>query len=198
MVNREKQRLTVLRSAGRDRHGNALAEVECSCQAKTKKIVREYYVHYGIIKSCGCLRREVCIEQRTTHGKYYTKKHRAWSGMITRCTNKNEPGYARYGGRGITFDPRWAKFENFDADMPDPPPGTSLDRKDNDGPYCKRNCRWATLPQQANNKSNNHKLTFGGRTQTIAEWARETGVTEHTIGKRLRRGWTIAKALTVA
>lgn len=74
--------------------------------------------------------------------------YRSWEQMLHRC--RHHPEYA---GRGITFDPRWARFENFLADMGERPPGRlSIDRIDNDGNYTKDNCRWTTYSVQNSNQ----------------------------------------------
>jgi hypothetical protein len=72
--------------------------------------------------------------------------------MKARCLNPRISGYPEYGGRGITICKRWMKFENFLADMGERPKGTTLDRKDNDGPYAKWNCCWSTPKQQSGNR----------------------------------------------
>ena len=38
-------------------------------------------------------------------------------------------------------------------------------------------------------------VTFNGRTQTVATWARELGVDPNVIRYRLRAGWPVEKAL---
>lgn len=88
------------------------------------------------------------------HG-YRVRKHplyAAWAGMKERCNNQLNPGYENYGGRGITYYERWKVFANFAEDMWPKPPGTSLERKDNNKGYSLDNCVWATAAEQARNR----------------------------------------------
>jgi len=116
--------------------------------------------------------------------------------MIQRCTNASNPVYASYGGRGIGVCEEWRDFRNFYADMGDPDDELTLDRIDNSKGYSNENCRWATRRQQGNNRRSNLYLLFNGRRQSLADWARETGLTTYCINYRLKRGWTVEKALT--
>jgi hypothetical protein len=132
---------------------------------------------------------------RSTKGN---PEYSVWTGMIHRCHNPKRHNYPRYGGRGIVVCDRWREsFAAFLEDMgPRPSMRHQIDRIDNDGPYSPDNCRWASLEEQGRNKRSNHLITAFGKTQTLSEWATETGLRRECIASRLEYGWTPEEALT--
>ena len=136
------------------------------------------------------------FSNQTRHGMSRTKPYAAWQQMKERCLNSNSKSYKYYGGRGITVCKEWKdSFENFYKDMGDRPIKMTIDRIDNDGNYCKENCRWATINQQNNNRSTNNPITFRGKTLNITAWSRHVGKPLSTIINRINRGWEIEKVL---
>lgn len=120
--------------------------------------------------------------------------------MIARCTQPSSPAFAHYQKRGITLCDRWRQFENFLSDMGERPPNTTLDRRDNDGNYDPDNCRWATKREQGNNRVTNIFFEYRGKTYTLADLARETGVSKEILRARLCRSplpWTVEQAVSI-
>lgn len=86
--------------------------------------------------------------------------YNSWQNMKSRCLNKNNPKYKRYGGRGIKICKDWLLIENF-ADWAlknEWGKGKTLDRIDNDGDYCPENCKWISMSDNSRKKSTT-KLT---------------------------------------
>ena len=124
-----------------------------------------------------------------------TRTYNIWVTMRQRCLNPKDLTYKYYGGRSITVCPEWDSFEQFLADMGEAPMGKTLDRRNNELSYSKRNCRWVTPREQAQNTRKTRNVTFRGATRCISEWARITGIPRDTITLRIDRGWSVARAL---
>ena len=114
-----------------------------------------------------------------------------------RCLNPSSADYPDYGKRGIKVFVPWAvSFERFLADVGPRPSGTSLDRIDNNGDYAPGNVKWSTPTEQARNRRSNVMLTHGGVTQSAEAWGEALGLSGSIVRKRLRRGWSVADAVT--
>ena len=176
----------------------------CRCDCGKEQWVSEYKLRTGHSRSCGCLQAEVTVNRNLTHGHTprgtRPKIYGVWCNMWNRCTNPNVAAYPNYGARGITVCERWESFENFLADMGEPPEGLSIDRLNNDLGYFKENCAWRTPIDQARNRGGKRKsirLTFNDLTLTFAEWAEHLNVGRHMLEARYYAGWSPEEILTL-
>lgn len=195
MAGRRFGMLTVLMRKG-TRFTFAAWLVRCDCGVT--KVVAGNELRRGSTTSCGCNRERARLAAVVTHGEAHTPTWNSWIAMKGRCNRKTDPSFARYGGRGIRVCKRWSSsYEAFVEDMGHRPSMRhTIDRKDVNGHYEPGNCRWATKRQQSLNRRNNLRLTYGGETLTLSEWATRTGLRRTTISQRLRYGYTLHEALT--
>ncbi len=174
---------------------------DCLCDCGQRTTVNIYKVVSGHTKSCGCLRNEKTRLMALKHGFAANGKilpeYMIWVSMKQRCGNPKNKSFHRYGGRGIKVCEKWMRsFSNFINDVGRRPnPLLTLDRKDNDGNYCKSNCRWATRKQQSDNSEQQRILTIRGRSNSVAGWERDMGYKSGLISARLYLGWSAERAI---
>ena len=133
-------------------------------------------------------------------------------GMKYRCCNQNDKRYKNYGGKGITVCKEWLSSE-LTGDTSRSTKGwisfrnwaisngysdnLTLDRIDNKRGYSPQNCRWVNMKTQQNNRSNNHLITYNGKTQTLAQWCDELKLNRQSMTSRIvTMGWSVERAFT--
>lgn len=151
----------VIEQTNEKKNGYILYLVKCKC-GDISKVSGSYLRQYPERKCRNC-----SLKEKNLKGKdHYNYKHgiasrihgkkriyHIWICMRQRCNNPNAVQYCDYGGRGIKICPEWEDVEVFAKDMGERPSlRHTLDRIDNDGNYCKENCKWSTYEDQARNK----------------------------------------------
>jgi len=180
-------RLTVEEFVGKNRNNSRLWECKCECGGEV--VTTTARLRSGKCKSCGCLSREKSTERLTTHNKTNSRLHRIWSNMKTRCYNKNNVNYKRWGAKGVTVCDEWRNdFQIFyDWAMANGyADNLSIDRIDNSKGYCPENCRWANPREQANNTRKVRFIEYNGETHSLHEWSRILGIKVETLFYRLK------------
>ena len=183
-------RLTAIKFSHKNEHGSQFWTFKCTCGNLITTIVSG--VKNEGTKSCGCFTKDRIYQ----HGMIKTKVYSCWHSMKDRCLNKDNQNYKNYGSRGIKVCKEWMEFKNFYKDMGDAPKNKSLDRVNNNKGYYKSNCRWSTRTEQQNNTRKNIFLTYRNETKTVSQWAVKLNINKYTIFTRLRRNFSIEKALT--
>lgn len=193
LVGQKFGRLTVLARLENNKHGNRRWACACDCGKASTALSRQLVS--GHTASCGCYNRD----RITKHGMHKSTEYGIWAQMIERCHNpKGGDKYDRYGGRGIEVCARWREsFSNFYADMGARPSlEHTIDRQDNNGPYSPDNCKWETWHHQYRNRRQTVWIEFKGEKLCQKDWCSRYALDEATFTARLKRGWSLDRALT--
>lgn len=179
---------------GKNKARYAIWIFRCDCGNLVEEALS--VVHRGRRQSCGCLKYGNKFNLK--HGCRNKRVYRIWSQMKIRCSSSKHIAYSRYGGRGIKVCARWQRFENFLADMGEPPSDKhTLDRINNNKGYSPKNCKYSTRKEQNRNARTNILYTIKGQTRCLSEWAELYGVPYLRTWDRVRKsGWNVEQALT--
>ena len=134
------------------------------------------------------------VNEITNHKKLYN----IWYAMIQRCYDKTHQKYNDYGAKGICVCEEWKNnFHSFEQWAMENQYTDSMiiNRKDVLKNYSPENCQIISTHEQGKNRSNNHQITYNGKTMILQDWANEVGISSTTIRKRLKSGWTVKDAL---
>lgn len=173
----------------------------CKCDCGNTTEVLPQHLNRGLIRSCGCLRKDVSSKKNKKHGMSKTRIYKEWKGIKERCLNKNNHAYKNYGGRGITICDEWLGENGFEyfcdwAMQNGYQDNLTIERKDVNGNYCPENCCWIPLGEQALNTRNNVYLEYNGESKPISQWAKEYGINYQVFHNRVRNlGWSMERAL---
>ena len=129
----------------------------CKCMCWNEKIISPSDVCFWKTKSCWCYCKNLNSINNRTHWMSNTRIYKIYVWIIRRCEDGKIKSYQNYGWRWIKCE--WKSFEDFYRDMsPTYQDNLSIDRIDVNWNYCKENCRWSTIKEQANNKRNTIKI----------------------------------------
>lgn len=159
----------------------------CKCDCGNEVVARGYNLRGGNTKSCGCAQREVAASRQRTHGDTGSRLYVIWRHMMERCEKAADPAYKHYGGRGVSICKEWHDYETFRswAISSGYDETLTLDRIDVNGNYEPNNCRWATHREQQLNRRNNVRVSFGGETKTLSEWAEIFGCHPQSVCREI-------------
>jgi hypothetical protein len=147
MINQRFARWTIINKIEGHNKNNRYV---CRCDCGNEANVFAFTLRNGTSTQCNSCR------LKKGHNQSNTSTYNIWSGLFTRCYNKNHITYKYYGAKGITVSEDWKTFEKFFEDMGERPTGYQIDRIDNTKGYCKDNCRW--LSKTDNLKRQHNRL----------------------------------------
>lgn len=196
--------LKIVSEAKRAASGRRRITAICQCG-----VMKDYdltNLKNGTTVSCGCHKLKICIERLTKHGLRGHPLSSIWKNIKGRCERKSHPRYPDYGALGVRMcqewredfkvfhdwciNNGWKKGLDLDKDI--------IAKKLGVPPllYSPDRCCFVTRRENNGERRSNIWLEHDGKKMIISNWERELGLNSGVIKRRLKRGWSIAEALS--
>lgn len=171
---------------------------ECLCDCGNTTLVRGSNLKNGMVKSCGCRRKE--NKPALRHNMSKTRLYREWAGMKSRCYTSSAKTYQNYGGRGIKVCSEWEdSFETFRdwALTHGYTDELTIERIDYEKDYCPENCKWIPSNKQQGNRRICYSFEHNGKVKNLADWCVELSLPYKLIHNRINKlGWSFDRAIS--
>lgn len=187
-------RLTVIGVSRKVESGNRERYYwRCKCDCGNEKEVRTDCLTSGLVKSCGCLKKEqdkINLTKYHKHKLSHTKLWYTYYDMKSRCYDKTDKRYSDYGGREIEICPEWLEnFEDFvswslENGFDD---NLQIDRIDNNSGYSPQNCRWISIKENCRNRRSNVMIEYQGKMITLVELSEILNIPYKTAYSKYRK-----------
>ena len=181
----------------KDNHN--LTTVICKCDCWKDVITRRYSLTHWQ-ESCSCKQYEDNKIRAYKHGMWWTWKWWRNNRFYNIYSNiRSRTSWRPLRERDKCYEwvkCLWNSFEDFKNDMYESyvnhvnefwEKNTTIDRIDPDKDYCKENCRWATIKEQANNKKIKFSINVDWKIFTSTDIMKKYWVSRHTALKRMRK-----------
>lgn len=198
LIGKKFNRLLVISDSGKRKKPKGGVIWECLCDCGKIVYSPGWELKNNKSLSCGCYHKEIMSNLKTQliDGRTYTSTYRIYLSIKSRCYNPKNNVFKDYGARGINMSIDWLNdFANFYKDMGEKPEGMTIERINNELGYSKENCKWASRKEQANNRRSNVLIELDGKTLNMKQWSEIYGISNKTIHKRIKDGWSYVDAI---
>lgn len=190
----------------------------CRCDCGTESVVTSSNLNSGGSTQCQTCHHADIHKPKHGHASSdgWSATYQTWTSAKQRCNGRGTTFSEHYGDAGICMCQGWQdSFQLFLDQMGErTTQHLSIDRANTDESTrhyscgqcdeCKENgwifhCRWATKSEQMLNRNIPARVlyTFDGKTLSLKEWSKITGIPRATLEGRLNRyGWSIEKTLS--
>ena len=181
--------------------GNRYPQYLCQCDCGNTFVAYAQALTGGHAWQCGCETNRYLPRKEDRHGDASPDApgHRLyglWSGIKRRCYNSNFPTYPEYGGKGIEMCDDWREdYKSFKDwaiengyDIEAKRGECTIDRIDFEGNYSPENCRFVSISEQNDNKSNVIHIEYQGQMYNMKQLASVLGINYTTLMYRYHNG----------